>query len=59
MIRNWIVYTDGASPDVGADQLTAILIEVIDDAARPVGWPGATVAELPALIEAKTVVPFE
>ena len=59
MVRNWTEYTDIAPPEVGADQERARLDEVMDEAVKPDGCPGTTIAELPALIDAKTAVPTE
>jgi hypothetical protein len=46
-------------PDPGADQDRVMLADVTADCVKLSGCPGATVAELPAAIEAKAIVPPE
>jgi hypothetical protein len=48
-----------APPDIGADQERVMLVDVIDEAAKPDGCPGATVARLPEPIEANIMLPAE
>ena len=57
--RYWIVYVDTAPPEVGAVQDRLTPDAVREDAVRPETDPGAVVAALPRLREAKTIVPPE
>jgi hypothetical protein len=59
VVRYKTEYVETAPPDVGADQETVILADVIDDADNPDACPGTTVARPPALIEANIMVPAE